>query len=93
MKLSNYFPTFRYVLVQEVVERKTKGGLYVPPTVFTEDKEWQVIKTGKDCIAVLPGDIIKIAKGIKPDDLRLDEGNFYQVLEMQIVGYQRDDSI
>lgn len=91
MKLSNYFPTFRYVLIQEMKERKTAGGLYVPSTVFTEDKEWLVIKTGKECTTVQPGDVIRVARGIKPDDLRLDEGNFNQVLEMQIVGYERDE--
>lgn len=99
MKLSNYFPTFRNILVQEVTETKTEGGIYIPSSAFgsVEDKTYKVLKTGKDCIEVQPGDNIRLSPGANINKIMLRTGGvvdtYLQVLEMAVVGIERDDSI
>jgi co-chaperonin GroES (HSP10) len=89
MKLEHYYPTFRNILLQEVKETQTLGGLFLPPRATTEDSAWRVIKTGPDCIAVQPGDLVKIMMGIRPQELKLDSTDYGQITEHQIIGYER----
>lgn len=92
MKLNNYFATFRNVLLQEVEQEKTEGGIYIPSSDFIkqEDKIYLVVKTGKDCIEVKVGDQVKLMAGIRMETLTFDKQNYHQVMEQQIIGYFRD---
>lgn len=89
MNLDNYSPTFRNVLLKEVVEAQTKGGIYIPSTGhLTPDKKlFKVLKTGKDCIEVKVDDYVKLTTGIRVDEI---DGHI-QVMEQQIIGYYRPD--
>lgn len=93
MKLSNYYPTFRQVLIKEITIEKTVKGIFLPSTQL-DDKIYQVVKVGKDCIEVKPGDVVKITQGIRTDavDLTVDETliRYVQVMEQQIIGYERE---
>jgi co-chaperonin GroES (HSP10) len=92
MKLDNYFATFRNVLLQEVQQDKTEGGIYIPSSDFIkqEDKLYLVIKAGKDCIEVKPGDKVRLMAGIRMENITLDKQEYHQVMEPQIIGYFRD---
>jgi hypothetical protein len=91
MNIDFYSPTFRNVLLEEVKEGKTKGGLYIPSSLEKDYSErvYKVIKTGKDCIEVKPGDLVYLTRGILPDAL----DDYFQVMEMQIKGYERHASV
>jgi co-chaperonin GroES (HSP10) len=93
MTIDNFHPTFRNVLLKELGETKTKGGLIMPTSSFTEDKNWLVLKVGKNCEEVSPGDIIKITTGIRPQTVTIDSELYSLVFEQQIVGYNRDASM
>lgn len=96
MKLENYFPTFRNVLLQEVEkESKTKGGIFIPSLVLENAtvtaKDYQVVKTGRDCIELRTGDIVKLMRGIVPEALDFEENKtLFQVMEQQVIGYLRE---
>jgi len=94
MKIEDYFPTFRNVLLQEVEkEEKTKGGIYIPSSVLNEkpveEKLYQVIKTGKDCIEIRHNDQVRLMRGLFPEAIEFDGQKFFQVMEQQIIGYFR----
>ncbi len=93
MTFSNYVPTFRNVLLQVVELTKTKGGIYVPSTVLIGEKEYTVLKTGKDCTEIKVGDLVKVMANIRIEDITLDGKSYFQLPEQQIIGYERDDSI
>ena len=106
MKIDNYSPTFRNVLLLEVRAEQTKGGIILPKSVSTEPGAtwYEVIRTGRDCTVVKPKDIVKVVQNSPLDSLNLEVSNngtsyeetFKQVAEQQIVGYHRpfkDDSI
>lgn len=83
-------PTFRGVLIEEVeMDTKTKGGIYIPSLVSNntslDEKTWRVVKAGKDCQEVKAGDLVYIIVGIRPEAV----GDYFQVMEMQIKGYER----
>jgi co-chaperonin GroES (HSP10) len=86
MKLELYSPSFRQVLLKEITENVTKGGLYIPSSVPLDEKEYLVMKVGRDCIEIKPGDKIRLSRGIQPEPV--DE--YFQVMEMQIKGYERN---
>lgn len=52
--------------------------------------DYVVVKTGKDCTEIQPGDIILLVDYVKPILIPLDEGLFLSVSEQQIVGYNRN---
>lgn len=95
MQFDYYCPTFRNVLIQEIKTEKTEGGIYIPSTSFTPDqKEYLVFKTGKDCITIKAGDMVRLSPGIRPDELTLVSASgakqqFGQVMEQQVTGYER----
>jgi len=89
MKLENYLPTFRNVLVEELETQLTRGGLYVPPSAVIESKNYRVLKVGSQVIEVKPGDIVKIMRGIQPEHIGLEK-NYLQVPEQQIIGIIRE---
>ncbi len=89
MKLENYSPTFRGVLLQEVKEEKI-GSVYTPYSLPEDLKMYTVIKTGKDCQQVQAGDIVKLMRGFIPEPIRFDgAGDYGQAMEQQIIGYFR----
>lgn len=91
MKLNNYFPTFRNVLLKKVENTKTKGGILVPSSVSDkiEHQSFTVVKAGKDCLTVEKGDQVVLMKGIQPDPVLTLGDEYYQVMEQQITGYYR----
>jgi co-chaperonin GroES (HSP10) len=108
MKLANYLPTFRNVLLRKVEVTRTKGGIILPSTEFaTNDNStvYEVIKVGKDCIEIQPGDIVRLMEGLYPITTEFEvkdrllscnsdaelQGRFQlsQVMEQQIIGYFR----
>ena len=95
MKLENYFPTFRNVLLQVVEKDKlTKGGIIIPSLVLesatASDKEYQIVKTGKDCIELRTGDTVRLMRGLQPEALEFEDRTLYQVMEQQVIGYLRE---
>jgi hypothetical protein len=98
MNVKDYSPTFRNVLLQEVKIERTEKGIYIPHSAYSEDKNYRVLKTGKDCTEVKPGYIIKVCKGIPLHEMVMikdgEQIKTLQVMEQQIVGYViEDDSI
>ncbi len=90
MTLEHFSPTFRNVLLIEVKEEKTSGGIFIPSGVgSSETKTYKVIKTGKDCIEVKPGDIVFLTTGIRPSEKTIEGINYPMVYEQQIDGYFR----
>lgn len=88
MKLENYSPTFRSVLITEMEESQTQGGIYLPPSAAKESKNYYVLKVGPQATEIKPGDIVKIMNGIHPESIELDKP-YLQVMEQQIIGYSR----
>lgn len=96
MDLKFYSPTFRNVLLLEVTQKKTDGGIYIPSSDFLspDQKVYTVIKTGKDCIEVKTGDTVRVMEGIRLEKIPLKGTETYlQIPEQQIIGYYRDESI
>lgn len=92
MTISTYVPTFRNVLLEVVELTQTKGGIYIPSTVFVGEKEYKVLKTGKDCTEIKVGDLIKIMANIRTEEVTLDNKTYIQLPEQQIIGYERPDN-
>lgn len=95
MTISNYNPTFRNVLLEVVELTQTKGGIYIPSSVVSKEKEYRAHKIGKDCLVIKPGDTVKILSQMHLQEIELDGRTYYQIAEQQIIGYERkeDDSI
>lgn len=96
MKLENYSPTFRNILLSKVEITKTEGGIYIPSTEFITEgnpKEYIAVKTGADCTVIKEGDKVKLMRGMIPDnfDLSVDgkRQEYFQIPEQQIIGYER----
>lgn len=94
MNLEHYSPTFRNLLITEVKkEQRTKGGIYIPEITLSQitpdETTYKVLKTGKDCIEVKPGDLIFLSRGIFPEPI----GDNFSVMEMQVKGYIREEPI
>ncbi len=90
MKLEHYSPTFRNVLLAEnKKQEKTSGGIYIPEVVLAQslpdETTYSVVKVGKDCTTVQPGDIVYLSRGIFPEPL----GEYFSVMEQQIKGFER----
>lgn len=104
MKLENFSPTFRNVLLLEV-EQKAKGGILLPfNSLQPEEKIYQVIKVGKDCIEIQPHDQVRLMTGVRLESIPMEallaaetdkqmqpdyKWPFQQVMEQQIIGYFR----
>lgn len=92
MKLSNYTPIFRGILFKEENQGVSKvGSLYLPDSA--SQPICRVVKVGAECLMVRPNDNIRVASGIRMEEIDLEEGKYFQVLEMQVIGIERDDSI
>ncbi len=64
--------------------------------MFEHDKEHKadgkigdyiVVKTGKDCTEVKVGEAIFLMDGIRPQQVSLEDGDYFQVPEQQITGH------
>lgn len=55
----------------------------------TKVGEYVVVKIGKDCIAVQPNDKIVLSRGVMAESIELDNQVYLQVMEQQIIGYER----
>jgi len=95
MKLSKYLPSFRQVLVTEIKEEQTKGGIFLPPSSLKDELLYQklflVEKIGQECQLVKKGDVVKLDVGARliPVEFEDSDSNYMQVLEMQIIGFER----
>lgn len=93
MKLANYVPTWRWVLLEPIVE-DMKGSLYIPPKA-QKATGYKVAKTGPACEIVQPGDYVIVENGPMVE-LFFEESRllYNQVLEPRIIGIDRrtDDS-
>jgi hypothetical protein len=52
-------------------------------------KVLQVIKVGKDCATIQPGDKIVLVQGAKGQPIELDGRTYLSVPEIQVIGYER----
>jgi len=91
MTLENFQPTFRNVLLIEVREEKTSGGIFIPSGASSapDTKTYKVIKTGRLCEEVQPGDVVFLTSGIRPSEKTIDGITYPVVYEQQIDGYFR----
>lgn len=87
LKLDNYMPTFRNVLLKEVKEDKTAGGIYIPLSAKRQDETlYEVVKVGKDCTEVMPDHQVYLGPH-SSYTTRVIEGQEYLVVnEIQIEG-------
>ena len=90
MKLETYNVTFRNVLVDRVREEITVNGIYLPETKDQAFETYKVIKVGKNCEEVSPGDIVTITPGIRLAEKQLNGKTYYVLFEQQIDGYFRE---
>lgn len=83
----------------------TSGGIVLPAKFLVETHADQfenlrtheaskpnrliVVKVGKDCVEALPGDELVLTEGINTVHIPVEEGNYYQVMEQQVIGYFR----
>lgn len=51
--------------------------------------DYVVVKVGKDVSEVKVGDSIVLMQGIRPQAIEFEDRTYFQVPEMQIVGYER----
>jgi co-chaperonin GroES (HSP10) len=93
MKLEQFLPSFRNVLILEVKEVKTEGGIYLPPSVFIpqDDKLYEVIKTGPKCEELEVGDKIYLSPGIRISTRRIEGETYGIVYEQQVEGRFREE--
>lgn len=94
MKLETYFPTFRNVLLELVVEEKTNTGIYIPyKNSISGDMFYRVVKIGKSCEEVQINDLVRLDNRVSPQTVPLIEQgkskDYYQVQEINIVGISR----
>ena len=89
MRLDYYNVTFRNVLIDRIREEVTSGGIYLPETKDQSFETYKVIRIGKNCEEVKPGDIITLTPGIRLAEKTLDGKSYYVVFEQQIDGYTR----
>lgn len=65
-------------------------------TVFDGAKsklgDYVVIKVGKDVQEIIPDDIILLTDGVTPVPITLDDDKYLQVIEFQVIGYEREDA-
>lgn len=80
-------PTFRNVLLKEVKEDKTAGGIYIPLSAKRQDETlYEVVKVGKDCTEVMPDHQVYLGPH-SSYTTRVIEGQEYLVVnEIQIEG-------
>lgn len=95
MTFKGYLPTFRNVLLEVIELTQTSGGIYIPSSDFIKNKEYRVMKKGKDCIEVVDNATARLMSGAHIEEIVLDGKTYYQVPEQQIIGYEanQDDSI
>lgn len=104
MKLKNFQPTFRNVLLEEIKIERTKGGIVVPLESFTiksedsrvakedfkdQNKYYKVVKVGRLCEEVKPGDTVTLTSGIRLVERTVENKQYSLVYEQQIDGYER----
>ena len=94
MKLAKYLPTLRWVLLQAVVEEKTKGGIYVPSSVLANPTEYEVLGVGNRCEAdIAEGDTVMLDPRVTPLPISLEVSNrteeFWLIQDLNITGRSR----
>src|ERR1700750_3523942 len=87
LKLENYMPTFRNILLKEVKEDQTAGGIYIPLSAKRqEDKIYEVVKAGKDCTEVEPNHQVYLGPHCSYTTRTIEGVEYIVVNEMQIEG-------
>lgn len=95
MKLAEYLPTLRWVLLQAVVEEKTKGGIYIPSSVLSNPTRFKVIWVGEEVEGDLAsGDEVKLDPRVSPYSIMLQnesgvEVEYFTLQDMNIIGRAR----
>lgn len=51
-----------------------------------------VVKVGRECSSVKPGDKLKLMLGARPELIIFDDEELWNIMEMQIIGYERGES-
>jgi len=87
LKLENYSPTFRNILLKEVKEEKTVGGIYIPLSAKRQEETvYEVIKVGKDCVEVEPGHQVYLGPNCSYTSRTIEGESYIVVNELQIEG-------
>ncbi len=60
MKLTEYFPKWDQVVVEQLTESVTAGGLYLPHHANSEFTPCRVLKVGRECKATIIGEVVII---------------------------------
>lgn len=91
MKLANYEPTYRWVLLEPLFEEKV-GSLYIPAQ-SQRSNTYMVVKAGPQCEIARPGLRVIVENG-PTIDLNFEENRllYQQILEMRIIGVDNDSS-
>jgi co-chaperonin GroES (HSP10) len=91
MTLDNFHCIFRQLLILEVKEEKSKGGIYIPSSDFlpVEERWYKVIKIADDCLKVKEGDLIRLQGGFRQELIKLDQ-YYLQVMEQQVISLYRE---
>lgn len=91
MKLEHYKPTYRWVLLEQVLEEKV-GSLYVPAH-SQKGNTYTVVKVGPQCEIAKPGQRVIVENGPMVDLTFADNRQLYfQVMEPRIIGVEDDSS-
>lgn len=88
MKLNNYEPFYRWVVISPVVKAKTKAGIILKdPDSIEKIEYFKVEKVGDQCERVKPGDTVIVEQGRMIQlPFKLEETLLFQVMEQQIIG-------
>ena len=87
MKLEDYRPLWRQILLKKNSKEKTDKGIYLP-SESTLTPTYTVIDVGEECQKVKKGDVVLIdpkALGFMVEMI-FDEGEHIQVMEQNIIG-------
>ena len=91
MKTTQYTPSSNYILIKEH-EVKSKGKIILPHNKKNEDRQFEVIRIGKEVSTAKVGDII-ILGDVQLIDLRFEDypkSILYQTQEFGILGFYNE---
>lgn len=93
MKVNNYEPFYRWVVISPIIKKTTKAGIILSDSDNTEKVEsFRVEKVGEQCEKVKPGDRVLLERGRGLIELPFEsEIPLLQVMEQQIIGKVEED--
>lgn len=93
MKLKEFVPTGKWVLVSIIKEKVTKGGLILPNRMEVYyPSEAKVIKCGPQCEFVKVGDTVLLETIVNAKEMQFSDTKeeFSGILEYVVMGYARN---